>query len=633
MLKNIKTFFLGVFLISPIVLLLLYTINTARKEAAKTNVNVSNLKLVTPVAIIDEITKKIEEGDLEDAITKINTDLPDPNIPSSNGTPLLVLVAEKDYTDLVAALLQKGANPDIADLNTSETALIKAVRNQNFDTISILLNAGANPNLGTNQGLTPLGLAINLRNENLATHLLSSGATNGISKDNLFLYAFKKNPVGVGLMLAGGVTPSVTDKDDNTPLIVSAANGDLESIKLLISYRASVNVKNKHGMTPLLYALKGKHWDVAEYLITNGAKINASNIYGQNALFWAAYHGNANMVHDLLMRGADYQKKTRLGQTALQMARALGHKEAAKMLEDFIAYKNLPRDEKGNIILPKVNQQTATSSVPVYAFTQDAETGNLNNDIASDIKNQAQQNQVIVQQNPAIVQQTQENQSTQQEQQNQTAVDQPDTRTQVPTQQVQNKTQQNQLPSSNSQATTQPIKTQVNSMQNKATQAETPQMPQMPDGMDMSAIMSMMGGGQGSQGGDMGDMLKQLQNMGAASQGGSKTQQMPNMPSNVQMPAGMDMGDISKMIPAGMLPEGMNLNDLTSMNPEQLKQMGIPEDQIGNITKAQQQMGQVQNTVSNITGMQPKDLNNMSNTTYQNGVMKTQINKLKSSGN
>ncbi len=613
MLKNIKTFFLGVFLISPIVLLVLYTLQVSHNEKAKTNINVSNLKLVTPVAIIDEITKKLEEEDLEDAIIKINTELPDPNIPSSNGTPLLVLAAGKDYTDIVAALIQKGANPDKADLNTSETALIKAVRNQNFDTISILLNAGANPNLGTNQGITPLGLAIDLKNENLATHLLSSGATNGISNDNLLMYAFKKNPIGVGLMLAGGIPPTVTDKDNNTPLIISAANGDLDSAKHLISYRANVNVKNKYGMTPLLYAVKGKHWDMAEYLINNGANINSSNMYGQNALFWAAYQGNADLVHDLLMRGANYKKKTRLGQTALQMAQAYGHKEAAKMLEDFIAYKNLPRDSKGNIILPKVNQQNTVITTP--SPSQHIANDDIGSSIVSEIKNQTQQNQSLEQQT----------------QQLNTAQQMP-AQTTVQTQQVQNATQQNNLPVSN-QTTVQQSKTQINTLQNTVNQPETPQMPQMPGGMDMSAIMSMIGGAQGGSAGNMGDMLKQMQNMGAASQSGQKTQQMQGMPANVQMPEGMDLSAISKMIPAGALPKGVDLNNLSSMSPEQLKKMGVPEDQIANITKAQQQMGQVQNTATNSNGFQPKDLSNMSNTTYQNGVPKTQINKLQTSGN
>ena len=161
----------------------------------------------------------------------------------------------------------------------------------------------------------------------------------------------------------------------------------------------------------------------------------------------------------------------------------------------------------------------------------------------------------------------------------------------------------------------------------------------MPGGMDMSAIMSMMGGAQGStQGGaaagNMGDMIKQMQNMGTASQNGSKSQQMPTMPEGAQMPAGVDMSSISKMIPAGTLPAGMDINSIASMSPEQLRQMGVPEDQISMITQAKQQMGQVQNPEASSNGFKPKDLSSdMSSTTYQNGVMKTQINKLQTSGN
>ena len=189
--KSIKTLLLGIFLISPIILLALYTVHSLKAEKEKATFNVSKLKLVTPVAIIDEITQKIEEGDLEDALLKINDALPDPNIPSSNGTPLLVLVAEKDYVDVLVTLIQKGADPNKEDLNTSETPLIKAVKNQNFDTVAALLNAGADPNIATKQGVTPLSIAIDLKNEGLATLLLSSGAINGVSQEKLFLYAFQ----------------------------------------------------------------------------------------------------------------------------------------------------------------------------------------------------------------------------------------------------------------------------------------------------------------------------------------------------------------------------------------------------------------------------------------------------------
>ena len=526
--KGIKIILIGAFLIAPIVLLVLYTLNTIKSESVSKSSNIGKIKLITPVAIIDEITKKIEDEDIEGAIIKINTELPDPNIPSSEGKPLIVLAAEKDYYDIVSALLQKGADPNKKDLITSETALIKAVRNQNFETVNILLTAGADPNLGTRQGITPLGLAIDLKNEGLANHLLSSGATNGVSKENLILYTFKKNPVGVGLMLAGGIEPNITDKENNTPLIIAAANGDLDSAKILFSYRANLNARNKYGMTPLLYAIKGKHKEMTEYLINNGANINISNIYGQNPLFWAAYYGDSQLVHNLLVLGANYKRKTRRGQTALQMARALGHKETAKNIEEFIAYKNLPRDEKGNIILPKVNQNVAQ--------TVDANTS-VSDDTGAELMSEVQQSQM-------------------------------------------------------SKQTKEGIKT--------STQAEIPQMPQIPGGMDMAALSAMTGG---TQNGNMGQMMETMQSMGGTNNSGSNTV-LPSMPTNMQMPTG------------------------ANLSAEQLKQMGVPEEQIATIMQAQQTGAQVQEQENN--GFKPKDLSKTSTPIKKR--TKTQINKLQTSG-
>ena len=136
-------------------------------------------------------------------------------------------------------------------------------------------------------------------------------------------------------------------------------------------------------------------------------------------------------------------------------------------------------------------------------------------------------------------------------------------------------------------------------------------MPQMPGGMDMNAIMSMMGDQGGAQNAQMADMLKQMQNMSAAGQNGDKTQQLQGMPANVQIPAGMD------------------INSIMSMSPEQLKQMGVPEEQIKTITQARQQMGQIQNMSGANNSLQTQNMSG----TYANGTPKTQINKLQTSGN
>lgn len=746
--KLVKIIIIGIVMLIPVGLLSLYTMRAVKNESSKNSGNTANLKFVSLVAIIDEIAQKLEADEIEDANLLITNDLPDPNIPSSQGTPLVVLAAEKGYLDIVAALIQKGADPNKADLNTSETALIKAVRNKDYQMISqVLLPYGSNPNLSTNQGVTPLGIAINLKDKNTADLLVASGAINGISAENLILYAFQKNSVGVETMLSGGVTPNCTDKDNNTPLIIAAANGDLDSVKQLIAYHANVNVKNKVGMTPLLYAVKGKHKEVAEYLINSGAKINASNIYGQNALFWAAYNGDSKLVHNLLMLGANYQKKTRRDQTALQMAKALGHTETVKMLEDYIAYRNLPRDSKGNIILPQVNKAQATQNISglpaglVGAGENDISAGvlaGINNAQNTQTPQEGQQPAQAGQQTAQEGQQTPQEGQVQPVPENktkpaptvQTPLEQPaqenltpqatpqatleqqekekqieklmqeqvgddtyvgDPYEEMPEEQPEQQEQQNANTQGQENKATpkepakEPAKQQPKTEVNKLkTPSNQPEMPQMPGGMDMSAIMGMMGGqnGQGQQGGAP-DMSAIMGMMGGQQNGQGQPGGMPDMsaimgmmggqngqggnidlskmlppgtqlPEGVKMPENMSMPDVSsimsgeggmpdlsKLMPAGVeLPNGMDINSIMNMNPDQLKQLGVPEDKIPEITQAKQQMANMQNMQQNLTpemqkatsgGFQPKDLEKLSQ--KPNTRMPTEINKLKPSGN
>lgn len=721
--KIIKVIIIGVVMLIPVGLLSLYTIRALQNESSKNSGNAAKMKFVSPVAIIDEIAAKMEEDGVEEANTLINADLPDPNIPSSKGTPLVVLAAEKGYLDIVASLVQKGADPNKADLNTSETALIKAVRNKDYQMVQqVLLPAGANPNLSTNQGLTPLGIAISLKDKSMADLLIASGALNGISAENLILYAFQKNEVGVETMLSGGVAPDSKDKDNNTPLIIAAANGDLESAKQLVAYHATVNIKNKAGMTPLLYAVKGKHKEMAEYLINNGAKINASNIYGQNALFWAAYNGDSKLVHNLLMLGANYQKKTRRNQTALQMAKALGHTETVKMLEDYIAYRNLPRDSKGNIILPQVNKAQAGQNVPgnlpaglvnegggaevgagIMAGINKVQNAQTTQEGQTTPEGQQAQNTQATQEGqtapvtqPAQIPQTQISTGTisqtqpagttpqtnpaaqeqdvnkimaaQMEDDSYEGPEYEEVEIEGPSQQntnVQNKAQGNKAPAQKKPATQTP-KTEVKKLENTNNQ---PEMPQMPGGMDMSAIMNMMGGqnGQGGQQGGMPDMsaimgmmggqqngqgqqgapdMSAIMNMMGGAQNGGNIDISKMMPQGMQMPEGTKMPDnismpdvsslmnseggmpdLSKILPAGMqLPGGMDVNSLMNMDPEQLKQMGIPEEQMAGITQAREQMANVQNMQKNKNGFTPKDLNNL--TQKPAAGTPTKINKL-----
>ncbi|MDR0952991.1 MAG: ankyrin repeat domain-containing protein, partial [Elusimicrobiota bacterium] len=130
-------------LLIPLFLLAVYTFNGGRMQSKNKRISVSKLKLSTPTDTINEIASYIEEGDMETALTKINELLKDPNIPNSKGLPLLVLAAEKNDTELVATLLQLGANPNFAAVGSGESALMKAAANDNFAMVQVLVNANS----------------------------------------------------------------------------------------------------------------------------------------------------------------------------------------------------------------------------------------------------------------------------------------------------------------------------------------------------------------------------------------------------------------------------------------------------------------------------------------------------------
>ncbi len=54
-------------------------------------------------------------------------------------------------------------------------------------------------------------------------------------------------------------------------LMASAQNGDLNVVRILVSYGASLNLKDKNNFTALYYATQHGHLEVTKYLINTGA--------------------------------------------------------------------------------------------------------------------------------------------------------------------------------------------------------------------------------------------------------------------------------------------------------------------------------------------------------------------------
>ena len=58
----------------------------------------------------------------------------------------------------------------------------------------------------------------------------------------------------------------------------------LESIKLLVLSKCSLEAKDKWGMTALMYACREGFYDCVEFLLEHGSDVFAENKVGQRAL-------------------------------------------------------------------------------------------------------------------------------------------------------------------------------------------------------------------------------------------------------------------------------------------------------------------------------------------------------------
>jgi ankyrin repeat protein len=86
-------------------------------------------------------------GGTEQLIGNVAAGLP-ANLTNDKGDTLLILAAYHDHADTVTALLQQGADPNRVN-DRGQSALSAAVFRQNPETVKALLDAGADPNSGT----------------------------------------------------------------------------------------------------------------------------------------------------------------------------------------------------------------------------------------------------------------------------------------------------------------------------------------------------------------------------------------------------------------------------------------------------------------------------------------------------
>jgi ankyrin repeat protein len=149
-----------------------------------------------------------------------------PNSKDNSGeTPLTLAVRLQGVgtsMQIVEQLLAHGADANVAPTSGGGSPLLVAVNSGNTNLIGALLAKGADVNLRSALGLTPLHVA----SARGYTHVME-------------------------VLLAKGADISPQDNDGNTPLHYAAYNGLKPAVEILLAHGAKVDVTNEDGLTPL----------------------------------------------------------------------------------------------------------------------------------------------------------------------------------------------------------------------------------------------------------------------------------------------------------------------------------------------------------------------------------------------
>jgi ankyrin repeat protein len=119
-----------------------------------------------------------------------------------NGHKALYIAAACGYLDIALFLLGFGASTESFNAEKHETAFYQAVENGHFDVAKLLLQNGADINVRSSTGLTPLFCAVSLGDAEFVEYLLEHGADKKIElEDGRTVEDFAKDDPAINILL------------------------------------------------------------------------------------------------------------------------------------------------------------------------------------------------------------------------------------------------------------------------------------------------------------------------------------------------------------------------------------------------------------------------------------------------
>ncbi|CAE7341758.1 ANKRD50, partial [Symbiodinium microadriaticum] len=193
---------------------------------------------------------------------------------NDGATPLFVASAHA-HLDVVRVLLENGANKDKA-MHNGATPLYIASQNGHLDVVRLLIETGADKDRARNDGATPIYIASEKGHSDVVRLLIEKGAVAtrsawGHLRVMCFLYACDGV---VRLLIDRGADKNLASNDGGTPLLVASQNGHADVVRLP-SEKGATDAARNCGPTALYIACQSGDLEVVRLLSEKFANMDA----------------------------------------------------------------------------------------------------------------------------------------------------------------------------------------------------------------------------------------------------------------------------------------------------------------------------------------------------------------------
>ncbi len=200
----------------------------------------------------------------------------DVNAVDKDGNTALGHSFVQENIDVAKVLIEAGANVNhVNKLNFS--GLMSAITLKHTGTVKLLIDAGADVNFNlVGGGLTALMITVMNSNSKLAKILIEAGA----DYIAILAKAASEGDVNtVTLLINAGADINTADNNNLNALSYATAVGQTEMVKLLIDAGADVNIAVEKNVTALTAAVSGGHTEIVKLLVKAGADISNTTLF------------------------------------------------------------------------------------------------------------------------------------------------------------------------------------------------------------------------------------------------------------------------------------------------------------------------------------------------------------------